>query len=59
MDAETLSMLFQPFHTTKVTGTGLGLGIAKKIIEAHGGRISIKSKPNKGTTVKIVLPIAP
>jgi signal transduction histidine kinase len=58
MDAKTLACLFQPFFTTKVTGTGLGLGISKKIIEAHNGRISVRSRPNKGTTVKIVLPVS-
>jgi signal transduction histidine kinase len=59
MDAEALKKLFQPFHTTKVTGTGLGLSITRKIIEAHDGRISVRSKPNKGTTVKIILPLEP
>lgn len=58
MSAETLNNLFQPFYTTKVTGTGLGLANAKKAIEAHHGSISVKSKPNRGTTVKIILPIS-
>ncbi len=58
MDDGALSRLFQPFHTTKVTGTGLGLGISKKIVEAHGGHIEITSKPAKGTTVRITLPLS-
>ncbi|RJP17980.1 MAG: PAS domain S-box protein [Candidatus Abyssobacteria bacterium SURF_5] len=57
MTAETVRNLFEPFYTTKATGTGLGLSISKKIIEAHSGKISIKSRPGKGTTVKISLPI--
>jgi len=49
--------VFEPFYTTKSTGTGLGMPISKKIIESHGGRISIESEPGKGTRVKIILPI--
>ena len=49
--------VFEPFYTTKSTGTGLGMPISKKIIESHGGKISIQSEPGKGTRVKIILPI--
>ncbi len=49
--------VFEPFYTTKSTGTGLGMPISKKIIESHGGKISIESEPGKGTRVSILLPI--
>ncbi|MFD1779010.1 ATP-binding protein [Fredinandcohnia salidurans] len=49
--------LFEPFFTTKDYGTGLGLMVSKKIIEDHQGKISINSKPAKGTKVEIILPI--
>ncbi len=48
--------LFEPFHTTKATGTGLGLMLTKYIIERHQGKISIEPGVEKGTTVKILLP---
>jgi len=49
--------LFQPFHSTKgYGGTGLGLVVTKKIVEEHGGEISVESKPKQGTTFTISLP---
>jgi len=48
--------MFQPFFTTKGTGTGLGLCIAKRIVEAHGGRISMHSGAGHETTVTLTLP---
>jgi len=54
---EQLPKLGEPFHSTKETGTGLGLMVTNKIIEGHNGRISIKSKVDQGTTVDIFLPI--
>ncbi len=53
---EIQDRLFRPFVTTKAQGTGLGLPICKKIVEAHGGSISIASRPGKGTTVSLRLP---
>ncbi|MFQ5750373.1 MAG: PAS domain-containing sensor histidine kinase [bacterium] len=55
---ENLERIFSPFFTTKDTekGTGLGLSISKKIVEEHGGRMTIVSKLNEGTTVSVILP---
>ncbi len=49
--------IFDPFFTMRSGGTGLGLAIVKKIVDAHHGRISVKSQPGKGTTVLIALQI--
>ncbi len=56
MDEETRGNLFMPFFTKKSAGTGLGMPIAKKIIEGHDGKIDIKSHPGDGTQVIISLP---
>jgi two-component system sensor histidine kinase HydH len=56
MDKEALEKIFTPFVTTKKRGTGLGLPIAKKIIEAHKGTLRVESKQGAGTEVKIELP---
>lgn len=54
--AEILDKVFEPFFTTKRCGTGLGLATVKKIIEEHGGAITIGSAPGEGTSVTIRLP---
>jgi signal transduction histidine kinase len=55
--AEILPKLFEPFITHgKTHGTGLGMAIAKSVVEAHGGRICVSSVPGNGTTVDIRLP---
>jgi two-component system sensor histidine kinase HydH len=51
-----LPRIFDPFYTTKKTGTGLGLAIAHRIVENHGGTLSVKSTSGLGTTFRIVLP---
>ena len=58
---EIISKIFDPFFTTKAAGkgTGLGLSISYKIIEQHGGRISVDSTPGQGTRFTIVLPLTP
>ncbi|MDH3998626.1 MAG: ATP-binding protein, partial [Desulfuromonadales bacterium] len=53
---EQLSLLFEPFYTTKGEGTGLGLSITHTIIDGHGGRIEVESQLGQGTTFRIVLP---
>jgi signal transduction histidine kinase len=59
MDDESLSKAFDPFYTTKEVGegTGLGLSISYRIVETHGGKLSIESQENVGTTVVVELPL--
>ena len=52
-----LGRLFEPYMTTKQRGTGLGLAIVKKIVEEHGGKITIESQPSGGTCVSVELPL--
>jgi signal transduction histidine kinase len=61
MDQETQQKMFDPFFTTKAIGegTGLGMSIAYKIIEAHKGDINVRSDLAQGTTIEISLPINP
>ena len=53
---EDVKKVFEPFYTTKEQGLGLGMPYAKKIIEQHGGTISLSSRLGEGTTISIVLP---
>jgi signal transduction histidine kinase len=59
MSKEVLEKLWTPFLTTKAQGMGLGLPICKRIVEAHGGKISVESMADKGTTFTISVPIKP
>jgi two-component system, NtrC family, sensor histidine kinase HydH len=54
---EVLKKIWTPFFTTKNTGTGLGLGIVKNMIEAHNGTITITNAETKGANVEIILPV--
>jgi signal transduction histidine kinase len=56
MDAATLNRAFDAFYSTKSGGSGLGLPTTRKIIEAHGGTLSVQSEPNRGTQFTIELP---
>lgn len=52
---DALEKIFEPFFTTKADGTGLGLAITRKIIEAHGGTLTVESQIGTGTTVTVRL----
>jgi signal transduction histidine kinase len=52
-----LPNIFRPFYTTKGHGTGLGLSLAKRIVEDHGGKITVASEEGKGTTFEVALPM--
>jgi two-component system sensor histidine kinase HydH len=54
---EHMSHLFEPFFTTKASGTGLGLAITRRILQEHGGSISVESRTGQGTTFSIILPL--
>jgi signal transduction histidine kinase len=54
---ENLSNIFRPFFTTKGHGTGLGLSLARRIVETHGGTIRVRSEVGKGTQFEVRLPI--
>jgi signal transduction histidine kinase len=56
MSPESLSRVFEPYFTTKPSGTGLGLLIVRRIVREHGGELSIESTQGKGLTLTIRLP---
>jgi signal transduction histidine kinase len=56
---QTEKQIFQPFFTTKATGTGLGLAVVKRIADAHHGEVSVRSAQGGGTTFTLMLPSAP
>lgn len=57
IEPENLKRLFDPFFTTRETGTGLGLAVAQKIVELHGGQIRVESTPGNGSAFSVYLPI--
>jgi signal transduction histidine kinase len=61
MSEETLSKLklWSPLFTTKAKGMGFGLPVCKRIVETHGGKISVESTLGKGTTVTLTIPVNP
>jgi signal transduction histidine kinase len=59
MDEEALAMMFEPYFSTKAIGTGLGLTIARRNVELHGGSVTIESRKGVGTTVTLRLPLNP
>ena len=56
MDEETRAKVFEPFYTTKAAGTGLGLAIVRQAVEAHGGSVSVESRPGGGAAFAIRIP---
>lgn len=59
IDAKNLESIFNPFFTTKSDGVGLGLAIVSKIVDDHGGKITVESVLGEGTTFRVLLPLAP
>ena len=57
IDPAVQSRLFRPYFTTKKQGTGLGLFVIRRIVEAHGGTVVVESEPGKGTTFRVSLPV--
>ncbi|HNR33180.1 MAG TPA: ATP-binding protein, partial [Candidatus Hydrogenedentes bacterium] len=58
MTPEQRDRIFSPFYTTKEKGTGLGLAVSLKIVEAHGGAIEVATEPGRGAAVSVILPRA-
>lgn len=56
MDETTRQMIFAPFFTTKVSGSGLGLSVSQKIVAEHGGEISVESELGSGSTFRVSVP---
>jgi signal transduction histidine kinase len=59
VDPKIMEQIFNPFFTTKPDGVGLGLAIVSKIVDEHGGRITVESEPAKGTVFRVYLPVQP
>lgn len=58
IETENLTKIFEPYFTTKTNGSGLGLAIARRIAEAHGGKIVVESRRGRGSCFRVSLPIA-
>jgi len=56
MTVEQLEHVFEPFYTTKSQGLGLGMSYARKVVELHGGTISVESRAGVGTAIRVALP---
>jgi signal transduction histidine kinase len=59
LEQEQVEQALKPFYSTKPLGTGLGLPLVARIVAAHGGGLAIESRPRRGTTVRITLPVVP
>ena len=58
IDAVDLDHIFEAFYTTKTAGLGMGLAIARSIVEAHGGRLEAQNNPDGGATFAFTVPAA-
>ena len=54
---DCMEKIFEVFYTTKKRGTGLGLPISRKIVNAHGGSLTVTNNPGGGATFSVVLPV--
>jgi signal transduction histidine kinase len=54
---DVLPQLFEPFHSTRIEGLGLGLYVSRNIVEGHGGHIDVVSEPGRGATFTVWLPL--
>ncbi|RMF67848.1 MAG: ATP-binding protein, partial [Calditrichaeota bacterium] len=59
MPEEVKAKIFEPYFSTKKSGMGLGLAIVKRVIDEHGGTISVESREGQGTSFTIALPVSP
>jgi signal transduction histidine kinase len=53
---DALASIWDPFYTTKTRGSGLGLSVVRRIVDAHGGTVTVRSRPGEGAVFEIVLP---
>jgi two-component system sensor histidine kinase HydH len=58
MDEDTRAQVFEPFFSSKVKGTGLGLAVSKRIVDKHLGSLTMTSQPGHGCTARLTLPLA-
>ena len=57
IEPEIMDAIFEPFYSTRENGTGLGLAIVRQIVEMHSGTVEVESTPDRGCTMRIILPL--